>query len=84
MLPHLAKNGGYLIAKNAVVFVLFTMKAKHIKTLEGIFKKPTLSSIVFTDIESLVIGLGGQIREGVGSRMVLELRQWFIELGVKP
>jgi len=84
------------------------MKAKHTKTLEAIFRKPTHGGIVFAEIESLVVALGGEIREGAGSRVafelngsrrylhrphpgkdakkyqVEELREWFIELGVKP
>jgi hypothetical protein len=85
------------------------MKAKHTKkTLEAIFKKPTHASIVFAEIESLIVALGGDVREGAGSRIafelnrsrrylhrphpgkdakkyqVEELREWFIELGVKP
>jgi hypothetical protein len=43
------------------------MKAKHRKTLEAIFKKPTNGGIVFAEIESLVVALGGEIREGSGS-----------------
>jgi hypothetical protein len=49
------------------------MKAKHVKTLRAIFTKPTLASILFSDIEALVVALGGVIREGAGSRVVLEL-----------
>ncbi|MDN7181477.1 type II toxin-antitoxin system HicA family toxin [Caballeronia sp. SEWSISQ10-4 2] len=84
------------------------MKAKHRKTLEAIFKKPTGGGVVLAEIESLVIALGGEIREGSGSRVAFELngrrrylhrphpgkdakkyqveevREWFIELGVKP
>jgi hypothetical protein len=49
------------------------MKAKHRKTLEAIFKRPTNGGIVFADIESLVIALGGEIWEGSGSRVAFEL-----------
>jgi hypothetical protein len=44
------------------------MKARHRKTLEAIFKKPTDGGMVFAEIESLVIALGGEVREGSGSR----------------
>ncbi len=50
------------------------MKAKHRRTLNAIFATPTQSGIVFADIEALMIALGGEIREGEGSRVVFELR----------
>lgn len=56
------------------------MKAKHHKTLEALFKKPTPASITFSDIEALIVALGGAIREGEGSRVVFELngtREYF-------
>lgn len=49
------------------------MKTKHAWTLTAIFTKPTLGSIVFADIESLVVALGGGIAEGAGSRIAFEL-----------
>ena len=49
------------------------MEAKHRETLSAIFTKPTKANIKFSDIESLVKALGGVIREGDGSRVVLEL-----------
>ena len=39
----------------------------------AIFAKPTRANIKFSDIEGLVIALGGEVREGEGSRVVLEL-----------
>lgn len=48
------------------------VKAKHQKTLEALFKKPTSGSITFADIESLVIALSGEVREGAGSRVAFE------------
>ncbi|WP_322079949.1 type II toxin-antitoxin system HicA family toxin [Burkholderia cenocepacia] len=84
------------------------MKSKHARTLAAIFTKPTSGAIVFSDIESLVTALGGEIREGAGSRIAFELngkrryhhrphpgkeakryqvedmRDWFIEMGIKP
>ena len=50
------------------------MKAKHRRVLEAIFAVPTRGGIVFSDIEALVIGLGGDVREGAGSRIVFELK----------
>ena len=49
------------------------MKAKHARTLQAIFAKPTLASIAFADLEALVIALGGEVREGAGSRVVFEI-----------
>ena len=49
------------------------MKTKHAKTLNAIFSKPTLASLVFSDIEALVVALGGEIMEGSGSRMAFIL-----------
>lgn len=54
------------------------MKAKHKKTLDAIFSKPTKGGIVFSDIEALVIALGGKVFEREGSRVKIELNgeQW--------
>jgi hypothetical protein len=49
------------------------MKSKHAKTLQAIFTKPTLASVVFADLEALVIAVGGEVREGAGSRVVFEI-----------
>lgn len=50
------------------------MKAKHRRTLQAIFDTPTRGSIVFSDLEALVVSLGGEVREGEGSRVVFELQ----------
>jgi hypothetical protein len=47
------------------------MKAKHRKTLAAINTRPTLASIVFADIEALLIALGCEIEEGAGSRIAV-------------
>ncbi|NML16132.1 type II toxin-antitoxin system HicA family toxin [Azohydromonas caseinilytica] len=54
------------------------MNAKHRKTLAAVFAKPTSPSIVFADIEALVIALGGTVTEREGSRVKIELKgeQW--------
>jgi hypothetical protein len=49
------------------------MKNKHAKTLEAILRTPTLGSIVFADLEALIVAMGGEIREGAGSRVAFEL-----------
>jgi hypothetical protein len=84
------------------------MKIRHRRTLEAIFSTPTRGGIVFSEIEALIVSLGGEVREGEGSRVVFEmrgsrkylhrhhpgkeakkyqvdeLREWFIDLEVKP
>ncbi|MDP2169188.1 MAG: type II toxin-antitoxin system HicA family toxin [Rhodocyclaceae bacterium] len=54
------------------------MNTKHRKTLVAIFARPTSSSIVFAEIESLVKALGGSVSEREGSRVRIELNgvQW--------
>lgn len=59
-----------MVSKSATIFI---MKAKYRKTLSAIFAKPTKANIKFSDIESLIEVLGGKVREGDGSRVVLEL-----------
>ena len=50
------------------------MKAKYRRTLDAIFAAPTRAGIVFSDIEALVTAIGGEVREGEGSRVVFELK----------
>ena len=50
------------------------MNSKHTKTLKAIFAKPAASNIKFSDIEALVTELGGEVREGDGSRVALLLK----------
>ena len=56
------------------------MKSKHRKTLAAIYCKPTLSGLVFGDIETLLIALGGMLDEGAGSRVTITLRGTRIHL----
>jgi len=60
-----------MIAENAIIH---SMKARHRRLLEAIFSTPTRGGIVFSDIEALIISLGGKVREGEGSRVVFEMR----------
>ena len=55
------------------------MKTKHRKTLQAIFARPTSPSAVFSDIESLVVALGGSVTEREGSRVKITLQgeQWY-------
>jgi hypothetical protein len=50
------------------------MKAKYRRTLDAIFATPTRAGIVFSDIEAVVTAIGGEVREGEGSRVVFELK----------
>ena len=54
------------------------MNTKHRKTLRAIFTKPTSASIVFNDIEVLLVALGGQVHEREGSRVKITIKgeQW--------
>ena len=45
------------------------MNSKQRRTLEAIFHEPTKANIAWKDIESLLRGLGAEIREGRGSRV---------------
>jgi hypothetical protein len=50
------------------------MNAKQRRTLIAVFARPTSPSIVFSDIEALVIALGGTVTEREGSRVKIELK----------
>jgi hypothetical protein len=54
------------------------MKTKHARILAAIFTKPTLSGIVFADVEALVKSLGGEVIEREGSRVKILLngQEW--------
>ena len=49
------------------------MKRKHQKTLEQIFRRPTLGTIPWADIEALFNALGADISERSGSRVAVVL-----------
>jgi hypothetical protein len=50
------------------------MKASQTKTLRAIFARPTLASLAFSDIESLLGALGANVSEREGSRIKFALR----------
>jgi hypothetical protein len=62
-----------LIALPSALATFASMNSKHAKTLKAIFAKPVSSNIKFADIEAMVLGLGGEVREGEGSRVALLL-----------
>ena len=45
------------------------MNSKHKRTLVSVFKDPVAVSIVWADIESLLVAIGAEIVEGKGSRV---------------
>jgi len=49
------------------------MNSKHRKTIELIFKNPVQANIPWMDIEGLLVGLGGELSEGSGSRIRVKL-----------
>jgi hypothetical protein len=49
------------------------VKAKRLKTLQAIFRVPTCASLTFSDIESLVVALGGEVVESEGSRVKITI-----------
>lgn len=49
------------------------LNAKHRRTLRAVFATPTSPKILFGDVLALFVAVGGHIREGEGSRVVLEL-----------
>lgn len=49
------------------------MKQKHQRTLLQIFSRPVSGNIRWSDIEALFVGLGGQISEREGSRVLVRL-----------
>ncbi|MDO9268236.1 MAG: type II toxin-antitoxin system HicA family toxin [Methylobacter sp.] len=50
------------------------MKAKHLKTLHSVFALTTRASIVFAELEALLIALGAEKTEREGSRVKFTLQ----------
>lgn len=52
-----------------------TMKlsGRHRKTLSAVFVEPALSSVLWSDVESLLKAIGAEIGEGRGSRVRIYL-----------
>ena len=49
------------------------MNSKHQKTLAAIFANPIRSTVAWADIEALFIACGGEVSQGRGSRIRVEL-----------
>lgn len=45
------------------------MNSKHRKTLQAIFIRPPLGTVVFKDVEALPLAVGCTLTEGAGSRV---------------
>jgi len=54
------------------------MQKRHQKTLQALFRQPTSGTVVFADIEALILALGGEVLEREGSRVKITLKgeQW--------
>ena len=51
------------------------MNVKHRRTLKALFTVPTRRNVRFSDIAALIVALGGEVREGAGSRVAFELQE---------
>ena len=63
------KSWCHLLILLLISAILHCMNNKHRKTLQTIFDNPISSSILWSDIEKLFIGLGCKLKEGRGSRV---------------
>lgn len=49
------------------------MNSKQRKTIEAVFTDPIKASILWTDVEALLLSLGALMKEGGGSRVGFSL-----------
>ncbi len=49
------------------------MNSKQRKTLAKVFDDPIRSDVKWYDLEQLIVGLGGTVEQGAGSRVGVEL-----------
>ena len=50
------------------------MNVKQRRTLAALFAIPTRAKVRFADVAALIVALGGEVREGAGSRVAFELK----------
>ena len=50
------------------------MKSRHRKTPQAISRQPTSGTILFADIEALIVSMGGEVFERAGSRVKITLK----------
>jgi hypothetical protein len=51
------------------------MSHRHRRTLEAVFRDPVSATIVWSEIESMLLSFGAHMREGSGSRLAIELNE---------
>lgn len=56
------------------------MNSKHQKTLKSLFDDPVKKNIKWSDVEKLIVGVEGQIRQGDGSRIRIGLGEQFLNI----
>ncbi|MEI6336017.1 MAG: type II toxin-antitoxin system HicA family toxin [Methylococcales bacterium] len=56
------------------------MNSKQQKTKNAIFSKPISTSIEWSDIESLISALGGEIKQNKGSRVRIDLKGYSLNI----
>ena len=49
------------------------MNRKHRTILRALFRNPIATNVQWSDVDNLVIGAGGSVKEGRGSRVRFEL-----------
>ena len=50
------------------------MKSRHRKTLQAISRQLTSGTILFADIEALIVSMGGEVFERAGSHVKITLK----------
>lgn len=58
------------VPKNGTIL---SMKRKHRKTLESVFRRPISGSIRWEEIEAMLVALGAEVSEREGSRVAVVL-----------
>ena len=49
------------------------MVSRHLRTLTAVFEDPVRANILWSDVEALIVYLGGTVRPRAGSRVRFEL-----------
>ncbi|HEU0299693.1 MAG TPA: type II toxin-antitoxin system HicA family toxin [Longimicrobium sp.] len=47
----------------------------HRRTLEAVFRDPVSPTIIWTDVQAMLVHFGAEIREGSGSRVAIVLNE---------
>jgi hypothetical protein len=50
------------------------MSSYHLRTLQAIFRDPVSATIVWADVEAMVLHYGGEIQQGRGSRVTFIIK----------